>query len=40
MTWGLVYAGAGMLEKEVPGTEEERRLNRRVLFLISAFPPE
>jgi hypothetical protein len=38
LTWGLVYAGAGMLERELPANEEDRKLNRRVLFLVSEFP--
>jgi hypothetical protein len=35
ITWDLVFAAAGMLECDQPTTEEQRRLNRRVTFLVS-----
>lgn len=38
VTWGLVYAGAGMLKFPTP-TGEERPLNRRVVLLVSRFDP-
>ena len=38
VTWGLVYAGAGMLKFPTP-TGEERPLNRRVVVLVSRFEP-
>jgi hypothetical protein len=37
--WSLVSAAAGMLEHDPPGGEEERRLNRRVAFLVSTVDP-
>jgi len=39
VTWGLVFAGAGMLRHNPP-SEEERPLNRRVVILLSIFSPE
>jgi hypothetical protein len=39
ITWGLVYAGAGMLKFPVPAAGE-RPQNRRVVVLVSQFAPE
>lgn len=39
VTWGLVFAAAGMLQHDPP-SDEQRPLNRRVVMLISAFEPE
>lgn len=36
VTWGLVFAAAGMLEHDPP-SEPQRPLNRRVVMLISMF---
>lgn len=36
VTWGLVFAAAGMLEHDPP-TAEQRPLNRRVIVLVSMF---
>jgi hypothetical protein len=36
VTWGLVYAAAGMLEHDPP-TVVQRPLNRRVVMLVSMF---
>lgn len=38
VTWGLVFAGAGMLKFPEP-TPDERLLNRRVVVLVSQFEP-
>jgi flagellar motor protein MotB len=35
VTWGLVFAAAGMMQKNPPASEEERKMNRRVVFLVS-----
>jgi hypothetical protein len=40
MTWGLVYAAAGMLQHDPPGGEDERSQNRRVVILTSVFNPQ
>lgn len=39
ITWGMVYAAAGMLQFDSP-SDEERKLNRRVVMLISIFNPQ
>jgi flagellar motor protein MotB len=36
VTWGLVYAAAGMLEHDPP-SQAQRPLNRRVVILVSMF---
>lgn len=37
VNWSLVFAAAGMLQHDPPTAEDQRRLNRRVMFLVSAF---
>ena len=39
VTWGLVFAAAGMLRFDPP-TSVQRPLNRRVVFLVSMFDRE
>lgn len=39
VTWGLVFAAAGMLVHDPP-TEDQRPLNRRVVVLVSLFNAE
>jgi hypothetical protein len=39
VTWGLVFAGAGMLTFPNPA-DAERPLNRRVVVLVTQFAPE
>jgi hypothetical protein len=39
VTWGLVFAAAGMLKFPNPSTAE-RPLNRRVVVLVSIFNPD
>jgi hypothetical protein len=39
VTWGLVFAAAGMLRHDPP-SEDERPLNRRVVILVSIFNPQ
>jgi hypothetical protein len=38
VTWGLVFAAAGMLPYDPP-TDDQRPLNRRVVVLASTFRP-
>lgn len=38
VTWGLVFAAAGMLKHDPP-SDDQRRLNRRVVVLASVFSP-
>ena len=40
VTWGLVYAAAGMMHNPNPVSEAERAANRRVVVLVSIFNPE
>jgi flagellar motor protein MotB len=40
VTWGLVFAAAGMLQHDPPSDDEERAQNRRVVILASIFMPE
>jgi flagellar motor protein MotB len=35
VTWGLVFAAAGMMLKNPPASEAERKMNRRVVILVS-----
>jgi hypothetical protein len=37
VTWGLVFAAAGMLQKNPPASEAERKLNRRAVILTTAI---
>jgi flagellar motor protein MotB len=37
--WSLVFAAAGMLEHDPPASEEERLLNRRVVFVVGTLDP-
>ncbi len=37
VNWSLVFAAAGMLQHDPPTAEEERRLNRRVVFLVGTI---
>jgi hypothetical protein len=39
VTWGLVFAAAGMLKHDPP-SEDQRPLNRRVVVLVSIFNPD
>ncbi|WKG05509.1 hypothetical protein [Mycolicibacterium sp. HK-90] len=39
VTWGLVFAAAGMLAHDPP-TMDQRPLNRRVVVLVTIFNPE
>jgi flagellar motor protein MotB len=40
ITWGLVFAAAGMLKFDPPADEDQRSQNRRVVILVSIFNPE
>lgn len=40
VTWGLVFAAAGMLHHDPPSGEQERAANRRVVLLVSMFAGE
>ncbi|BCH23326.1 hypothetical protein MesoLjLc_30380 [Mesorhizobium sp. L-8-10] len=39
VTWGMVFAATGMLRHDPP-SDAERRLNRRVVILVSLFNPQ
>lgn len=40
VTWGLVFAAAGMMHNPNPMGEAQRAANRRVVVLVSIFNPE
>lgn len=40
VTWGLVYAAAGMLRHDPPADEAQRRQNRRVVMLVTMITIE